>query len=790
MPKFYKLTVCLLLLYFHVSAQYADVGSGALRNRVWWFNWTNSLITNGTVKNFMTTDGLIITCSFSSLYGTAPQPGIMNAESGSLLHTLYDFTNIAVKPALVAADTKNNTYFNVHIEATRNGTPVPFTLVAADAAVSDATETYTLTSSTSHWKLLEFYHTCTVKGCGTPAITISNTAGGSVLAALYTTTAIDLTVQMERTTLGTSALAFGLFEPVDRGDLPASFGYADHQIAYTLNNDCTQPSLTPVNNLYLGKIPGDPDPAEQTDDGADEDALTVFPDYTGNGSYSLDVPLVNTTGHDAYLSAWFDNNRNGYFEGTEGVLVTVHNGATTAHVTWSNLPAAFISGKMAPYAFRFRIAEDKAAVSVPGGYAGSGEVEDYLEFIKAPCVARLSTLADVTICHGKRAQLSATGITTCKWTPAAGLTADTMITPVASPDTTTTYRVQGMDAFGCPGKGEMTVYVNPTPVVTASKDTFLCTGTSIPLEIHSDLKQVTYSWLPVTGLSDPLSSNPVASPMTPMQYLATATTVYGCSSTDTISLQVYPSPVFAVTPDSPFVCIGQSVVMAAKGGDDFAWMTGPADSLLSHNATIEVAPVKDSLFKVYMTHHLCRVSDTVYVPVVVHAIPVTSIEKSSDIDCAHPKAQLLATGGIYYNWEPAPGLADQAIANPVVDPLATTTYQVTIKDQWGCSNVESVTVGVDIALTFTRYPLPSAFTPNGDGVNDCFGLKYWGSTDAFDFNVYNRDGRLVFSSHSPEVCWDGTFKGQPLPVGNYIYMIRARTVCGDVIRKGTVLLLR
>ena len=39
-------------------------------------------------------------------------------------------------------------------------------------------------------------------------------------------------------------------------------------------------------------------------------------------------------------------------------------------------------------------------------------------------------------------------------------------------------------------------------------------------------------------------------------------------------------------------------------------------------------------------------------------------------------------------------------------------------------------------------------------------------------------------------CWDGNYKGQPADSGNYIYYLSARTLCGDVIKRGNILLIR
>jgi gliding motility-associated-like protein len=151
---------------------------------------------------------------------------------------------------------------------------------------------------------------------------------------------------------------------------------------------------------------------------------------------------------------------------------------------------------------------------------------------------------------------------------------------------------------------------------------------------------------------------------------------------------------------------------------------------------------------------------------------------------------LLATGGTKYVWDAAAGISDTLVANPIVSPTETTTYHVTVTDDNNCVNREEITVSVDLTVALSVYPMPSAFTPNGDGKNDCFGLKYWGNVKTLEFNIYDRWGVLVFSTHNANTCWDGTFKGALQPIGTYLYFIKARTACGDVERKGIVTLVQ
>jgi hypothetical protein len=124
----------------------------------------------------------------------------------------------------------------------------------------------------------------------------------------------------------------------------------------------------------------------------------------------------------------------------------------------------------------------------------------------------------------------------------------------------------------------------------------MCTGTTIQLSGVSDIP-ASYSWSPVSGLNNTTIANPTASPQTTTNYVVTASTIYGCRTSKTIHINVTPTPVFKVTPDSPAICIGQSVIMTASNGDEYAWLTS-GDSLLTTGASLNISPLHDTTFKV------------------------------------------------------------------------------------------------------------------------------------------------------------------------------------------------
>lgn len=122
-------------------------------------------------------------------------------------------------------------------------------------------------------------------------------------------------------------------------------------------------------------------------------------------------------------------------------------------------------------------------------------------------------------------------------------------------------------------------------------------------------------------------------------------------------------------------------------------------------------------------------------------------------------------------------------------------------NNYGTYSVTLTTLDTMLSVEFSIAPvdcchpaLPNAFTPNGDGVNDQFGviLKYC-EVDILEFNVYSRWGELMFQAQQPNERWDGTtLNGTEAPSDTYIYVTRYKVAdeTEEKNEKGNVTLLR
>ncbi len=394
------------------------------------------------------------------------------------------------------------------------------------------------------------------------------------------------------------------------------------------------------------------------------------------------------------------------------------------------------------------------------------------------------SIADPTVCAGTSVQLNTTGAVTYSWTPATGLSSSTIANPIATPSTTTQYIVTGTNSNGCVEDDTVMVNIKPKPTITKSADTVICKNASIQIFASGG---TTYNWSPAATLNNPNISNPIATPTDSVTYIVTVTGSNLCINTDSVKVKIRSDPVFAIAGNSS-ICVNNTVQLSASGGHRYTW----SPSLSLNNASISnpvATPTTTTQYTVNILDTICSNTANLSTTVTVFQLPNIVATKSNDLDCSNNTSQLNATGGVQYTWSPSSTLNNSSVANPVASPTSSTLYIVTGTDAHGCKNADTVNVDV-LFINQGGYLMPSAFTPNNDGLNDCYGIKYWGIIQELDFSIYNRWGERIFHSTKPGECWNGIYKGVPQNPDVYVYLITAKTTCGSVRRKGTFALIR
>ncbi len=175
----------------------------------------------------------------------------------------------------------------------------------------------------------------------------------------------------------------------------------------------------------------------------------------------------------------------------------------------------------------------------------------------------------------------------------------------------------------------------------------------------------------------------------------------------------------------------------------------------------------------------------IYQPVLISS-PFDSI-RTSDTIFVGQSLTLPSNGNGSITWSYDPTLSCTNCPKPVATPAVTTTYLATNSLDTQCMRTGEFTVVVlKDALVF----MPSAFTPNGDGLNDYFG-PIGKVPDEFSIQIYDRNGTLFFKSASTLHPWDGKVNGKPQPNGVYVYLVQYRDIQKKpVMKKGIVTLIR
>jgi gliding motility-associated-like protein len=171
--------------------------------------------------------------------------------------------------------------------------------------------------------------------------------------------------------------------------------------------------------------------------------------------------------------------------------------------------------------------------------------------------------------------------------------------------------------------------------------------------------------------------------------------------------------------------------------------------------------------------------------IIVYPTPTANAELDQTILIGGEiKINASASGNnLTYKWLPATGLDDDDILTPIAKPIVDTKYTLIVTSADGCVFADEVFIKV------LQYPeIPNTFTPNNDGINDIWAIKYLESYPNSSIKIFNRYGQEVFKADNYLNPWDGRASGVDLPQGMYFYIITANA--GQLKYSGSVMLVR
>jgi gliding motility-associated-like protein len=245
-------------------------------------------------------------------------------------------------------------------------------------------------------------------------------------------------------------------------------------------------------------------------------------------------------------------------------------------------------------------------------------------------------------------------------------------------------------------------------------------------------------------------------------------------------------------------CLKDTVFFSHNGAHDvnyWKWKINSFPPVLTPTTSIIASASSTNNVKLFVSNGVCTDSASV---VIALNNEVKASFTADDIICPEDKLSIKNTStGSIDTWRWTYGSIGTSLLKdppPFLFPTLSREIKYPVKlvvtnQALGCSDS---TIKIVTVLDFCTIDIPTAFTPNNDGLNDKFGPHNALKADNYEFKVYNRWGQLVFRSTNWRDRWDGTIKGIPQQPGAFVWMLSYtnRDTKQPVLKKGTVTLIR
>ncbi|HJT75305.1 MAG TPA: PKD domain-containing protein, partial [Chitinophaga sp.] len=264
--------------------------------------------------------------------------------------------------------------------------------------------------------------------------------------------------------------------------------------------------------------------------------------------------------------------------------------------------------------------------------------------------------------------------------------------------------------------------------------------------------------------------------------------------TDTIPLRVAANVRASfVAPDSTCVPATIEFQNTTMGGETFTWDFGDGSPTSNEVNPVHVysTPNVYTVSLHVVDNNTCNITDDTTMTVNVFPPPTADFSYTPITPAENTPTtfqNLSSADAVSFVWEFGDGQGSTAV-NPVYQYGKTGVYDVYLisSNAAGCRDTAMKQVS---AIVLPLFDVPSAFSPNNDGVNDVFFVRGFG-IQKFNIKIFNRWGQLMYESNDPKAGWNGTFKGNIQPMDAYAFVINVEFSDGTVASKnGSVTLLR
>jgi gliding motility-associated-like protein len=386
------------------------------------------------------------------------------------------------------------------------------------------------------------------------------------------------------------------------------------------------------------------------------------------------------------------------------------------------------------------------------------------------------TTTDSVLCLGESTTLNVAGGNSYTWNTGA-----TTPSVTVSPTTSGYYSVTGTYMGTCIAVDSIYITVNqPPPVQVSATPSQICIGDSTQLNASG---ANSWTWSPAAGNN----ASVIVSPTTNTSYSVTGTDANGCTKSANVNVVVNPNPTIQMQASPPNGCEDLFVQFSANidpPAVSYNWLF--SDGTTSNQPTpakVFTNPGKYDATLSVVTADGCTSSKTDLGIVDVYIKPVSSfIADSNYVTMDDPVVNFtdMSTNGATYYWDfndfsSAYNYSNEASPSHTFSAPGDYIVWQTVYSEHGCSDKSYTVIHVQLNMFFY---VPNAFSPyNADGINDVFkpsGVGVGLDKGSYIMNIYDRWGKIVFSSDDINKGWDGRINGRKQVPGIYSYRIEVQ----------------
>jgi len=265
---------------------------------------------------------------------------------------------------------------------------------------------------------------------------------------------------------------------------------------------------------------------------------------------------------------------------------------------------------------------------------------------------------------------------------------------------------------------------------------------------------------------------------------------YRCFGYDTQYFKVDTTPILVIEPSiDTTICFGNSIKYTIRGSDTVFYSTFLWGEKIKNDSVVLFTPKNTITYKVYGKTPQCPPAGKDIKIRVVQPIATNITLNPANILKGNQAIMELNTSAVFDSiyWNPNNTLSRPYSDSTGASPQSTTRYYARVYyslDRYVCFKDDSAILYVDSTCNVDSLKIPTAFTPNGDNLNDEFYIKSFSLKNILSFNVYNRWGDRVYkienvAPNDPQFGWNGKLNntGEDLPIGTYVYNISA--ICAN-----------